>query len=287
MTEIEDQAQPKFLQAPAACGEDLEQVDWTGTVPVRLTDDLHLGIRFDNSDLQQLVTDALGERVAHEVENPAPFYSVRLGTAGRRKKAPLHTLLLGGRPVLSTRDLGRLVRGLGNHVSSHLSSEGYVVEAVPVAAPGGVLLVPTEILAMGRVTDRLLLPAGFRMADVPRVVLNPAKAQVTVPESVVELSVPAARLAAIGATTSEETLPAGTYDLSGWLVQVPAPLLGPLRTVDALRSAAPLIHPPYPAGAQAALDEMRLLVDAIPMTGITWITHDDLVTTVLEAGRAS
>jgi hypothetical protein len=286
MTETVDDAQPTFLQAPAACGEDLEQVDWTGTVPVRLADDLLLGVRFDNADLQQLVTEALGDRVAHEVENPTPFYSVRLGTAGRRKKAPLHNLLLGGRPVLSTRDLGRLVRGLGNHVSSHLTSEGYVVEAVPVAAPGGVVLVPTEVLAMGRVTDRLLLPAGFRMADVPRVVLDPAKAQVTVPEPEVVLSVPTARLEPIGATTTEETLPPGTYDLSGWLVQVPAPLVGPLRTVDALRSAAPLIHPPYPSGAQAALDEMRLLVEAVPMTGVTWITHDDLVTTVLEAGKA-
>lgn len=288
MTQTAEQTEPRFLQAPKACGNDLEQVEWVGTVAVRITDDVSLGIRFDDADVQHVVSEMFGDRVDTTVESPRAYYSVRLGTPGRRKKAPMNYLYLGGRAVLGTRDLTRLVRGVAHHVSAHVpvGRDGYAVDAVPVQTPRGLMLVPQEILSMAGVVDRVLLPAGFQFADVPRATLQPAESRLVVPDPVVDTAAAEAAVMSRGPAGTEATLSPGRYPLVSWLLSVGAPSIGPQRPASALFHATRLLEPPYPAGAQEALADMGSLVSAVPVTGVTWSTPEELVDQVLEAGRA-
>lgn len=284
MTEVREQAEPQFLRAPSACGDQFENVGWTGTIAVQLDEDLHVGVRFNDAAVQEHVTTALGDRVRPQPD-PVPFFSVRLGTPGRRKAAPLHHLYVGARPVLGTRDLGRLLGGLERHLSAQLVPlEGHVAEAVPVRTPRGVLLVPAEILAMAGSVDRLLTPAGFAFADVPRVSLDLGNGTVEVPAPVVDLDADGDRVRTLGPSVAEDRLPAGSHPLAGWLLGVGADQAGSLRRVQGVGHAARTLHTPFPAGAQSTLDGLVALAARVPLTGIAWATHDELVTQVLQAG---
>lgn len=285
MTEQVEQQQRRFVAAPSTCGSEFDDISWTGTVAVHLRDELHLGVRFNDEGVQAHVAAALGDRVRDHAD-ASPAYSVRLGKAGRRKAAPLHHLYYGGRPVLGTRDLGRLLGGVARHLSPLLEPlDGLLVNAAAVRTPRGVLLVPADVPGMTGSVDRLLVPEGFTFADVPRPVLHPDDATVEVPAPVVDVSATPDELAGLGPSTSEEQLPAGRYPIAGWLLSVPADETGPLRPAVAVAHAVRLLETPYPSGAQAALDGMVALAARVPMTGVSWATPDELVGQVLEAGR--
>ncbi|HYH29308.1 MAG TPA: hypothetical protein VD903_02895 [Pseudonocardia sp.] len=283
MTDVVDEAAPKFVRAPSTCGDEFENVAWAGTLAVRVRDDVHVGVRFNDGALMEHVAASLGDRVV-DLPDAVPYYSVRLGTPGRRKAAPLHHFYVGARPLLGTRDLTRLVRGISQHLSAQVAvPEGHVVNAVPVQTPAGVLLVPQEILAMPGSVDRLLTSAGFAFADVPHATLDLAAGTVHVPEPVVTLS---DDVAGLGPSVDEPRLEPGDHPLAGWLLAVGADQVGPLRPAVSVAYAARLIEPPFPDGAQATLDGLFSLVGRIPFTGITWATHDELVGEVRDAGLA-
>ena len=288
MTATVESAGQRYLRPPSSCGTEFAQLEWTGTAAVRLDDDLHVGLRFNSPAVQDVVVAGLGDRVAPDVLDPTPYYSVRLGTPGRRRATPLHYLYLGSKPVLGTRDVARLLRGLGNHLEPHLvgEPEGYVVDAVPVLSPRGMLLAPRALPPMARAVDRLLLPAGFGLADVPSVAVEPGSATVVVHAPALDLVPGADRIAALGPSLPEPTVAPGRYPLAGWLVQVPADQAGPLRPAAAVLHTTGLVHPPYPFGAQAALEAMSALTERAPVTGVAWTADEDLVTQVLDAGRA-
>jgi len=282
----------RFLAAPSTCGTEFDDVAWTGTIAVRVHDDKLIGIRFNDDAVLEHVRSALGDLVV-DVPNPKAYYSVRLGTPGRRKAAPLHHLYFGARPVLGTRDLRRLLGGLEQHLTPHIrleaddeSSQGYVVQAVPVATPRGVLLVPTDILQMTGSVDRLLTPAGYAFADVPRAVVDFASATVRVRTPVVDLASADDRVAALGPSAPEQRLAPGTHPIVGWLLSVNGDQATPLRPAVAVAHTARLLAPPFPDGAQAALDALASMTASIPMTGVTWATNDELVTAVLDAGAS-
>lgn len=287
MTQAVEVTAAQFLRPPSACGDEFERVSWSGTVAVHIKDDVHLGLRFNNADLQRLVTAALGDRVVPELVDAPPFYSARVGTPGRRKAAPMHHLYLGARPVLGTRDLLRLVAGIGSHISAHLPTvrTGYVVDAIPVMTPRGVMLVPQEILSMSGATDRVLMPAGFRFADVPRCEIDLADASIIVPDQLVESQISRDDVAAIAPSQPEAWLQPGRYPLAQWLLSVRADLVGPLRPAAAVLYGARLLDPPFPSGAQAALDDLLSLATRVPMTGITWTSHEEMIAAVLAAGQ--
>lgn len=287
MSEQVEQTERRFVRAPSTCGSEFDDIAWTGTVAVHLKDDLHLGLRFNDEALQAHVTRALGDRVRPDVE-ASPAYSVRLGKAGRRKAAPLHHLYYGGRPVLGTRDLDRLLRGVAHHLSQLLDQvDGLLVNAVPVSTPRGVLLVPGDVPGMTGSVDRLLTPEGFGFADAPRVVLHTDDSTVEVPGPVVDLSASPDERAELGPSVSEPQLAVGRYPLVGWLLSVPADQTGPLRPAVAVAHAARLLETPFPSGAQAALDGLVAMAGRVPMTGVSWATPDELVGQVREAGLGS
>jgi len=286
MTEQVEQDERRFVKAPSTCGSEFDDIAWTGTLAVHLEEDLHVGVRFNDAGVQDHVAAALGDRV-RDGATASPTYSVRLGTPGRRKAAPLHHLYFGGRPVLGTRDLGRLLGGLARHLSPLLEQPpGLLVTAVPVRTPRGVLLVPADVLGMTGSVDRLLVPEGYAFADVPQVLLHPDDGTVEVPAPVVDLDASPEQLAALGPSVNEERLPAGRYPVAGWLLSVPAEQTGALRPAVAVGHASRLLRTPFPSGAQAALDAMVTLAGRVPMTGVSWATPDDLVGQVRDAGRA-
>lgn len=286
MTQVDNDA-VRFVPAPSTCGSEFDDIAWTGTVAVHVRDDLHLGLRFNDEAVQAHVAEALGPMVRDSAEQVPVAYSVRLGARGRRKAAPLHHLYYGGRPVLGTRDLGRLLGGIERHLSPMIAPpEGLLVNAVPVRTPRGVLLVPTDVLGMTGSVDRMLVPEGFAFADVPRVVLHPDDGTLEVPAPVLDLTPPADALAALGPSVSEERLEPGRYPIAGWLLAVAADQVGPLRPTVAVAHAARLLETPFPRGAQAALDALVALGARVPMVGVSWATPDELVGQVLDAGRA-
>lgn len=280
------EVQQRFVAAPSTCGSEFDDIAWTGTIAVHVEDDLHVGVRFNDAAVQQHVTEALGDRVRPDVQASAA-YSVRLGTPGRRKAAPLHHLYYGGRPVLGTRDLGRLLGGLARQLSPLLDPPtGLQVNAVPVRTPRGVLMVPADVVGMSGSVDRLLTPQGYAFADVPRPLLHPEDGTVEVPAPTVDLDVSADRLAALGPSVEEPRLEAGRHPVAGWLLAVAADQAGELRPATAVGHLARLLEVPFPSGAQSALDGMVALAARVPVTGVSWATPDELVTQVLDAGRA-
>lgn len=284
MTDVAEETAPRFMRAPSTCGDEFENVSWAGVLAVRVGEDSHLGLRFNDAALMEHVAASLGDRVV-DVPDPVPYYNVRLGTPGRRKAAPLHHLYLGSRPLLGTRDLTRLLQGISQHLSAHVAvPEGHVVNAVPVRTQRGVLLVPQEILAMPGSVDRLLTSEGFAFADVPRATLDLRAGTVGVPEPVVQVSASADEVAALGPSQAEERLEPGDHPLAGWLLAVGADQVGLLRPAVAVAYAARLIDPPFPEGAQTTLEGLVLLAGRIPFTGISWATHDELVGEVRDAG---
>jgi hypothetical protein len=286
MTEQVDRDERQFLTAPSTCGSEFDDIAWTGTVAVHLRDDLHVGIRFNDDGVQAHVAAALGDRASHHPE-AAPAYSVRLGTPGRRGAAPLHHLYHGGRPVLGTRDLGRLLGGVARHLSPLIAPvEGLVVNAVPVGTPRGVLLVPADVPGMTGSVDRLLVAEGFAFADVPRPLLHPGEGTVEVPAPVLDIPATPEELTRLGPSVAEQRLPPGRHPIAGWLVPVAADQVGPLPRAAAVAHAARQLDPPFPRGAQAALDDVVALVARVPVTGVSWATPDELVTRVRDAGRA-
>lgn len=277
-----------FLRPPTACGSEFEQVDWAGTVAVHLEGDKHLGLRFNDAAVQEAVTRALGDRVVPDLE-PVPYYSLKLGTPGRRRKTPMHALYLGPRPVLGTRDLGRLLDGLGLHLSAQVTRrssghDGYVVDGLALRSPRGVLLVPGQLMAMANVIDRVLVGSGFAFADAPYVQLDPARREVVVPEPVVPVRVPGDELDRLGPSADEERLAPGRYPLAGWLMSVGDEEAGPLRKAKALLYGARLLVTPFPRGAQAALDDLAGLFSDLEATGVAWASEEELVEAVRAAG---
>ncbi len=284
MSDQVERAEQRFVAAPSTCGSEFDDIDWTGTIAVHLKDDLHLGLRFNDEALQAHVAEALRDRVRDDVD-ASPAYSVRLGKGGRRKAAPLHHLYYGGRPVLGTRDVTRLLRGVAQHLSQLLEPvAGLLVNAVPVRTPRGVLLVPGDVSGMTGSVDRLLTPEGFGFADAPRVVLHPDDATVEVPASVVDVSVNPDEVTRFGRSVSEPQLAVGRYPVAGWLLAVPADETGSLRPAVAVAHAARLLETPFPSGAQAALDGLVAMAALVPITGVTWATPDELVRQVRDAG---
>jgi hypothetical protein len=288
-TEVADSPTATFLRPPSACGSEFERLDWTGTVAVHVEGDKHLGLRFNDAAVQQAVTRALGDRVVADL-TPVPYYSLKLGTPGRRHKTPMHYLYLGPRPVLGTRDLGRLLDGLALHLSAQVTRrsptghEGYLVDALAVRTPNGVLLVPAQLMAMANVVDRVLVGAGFALADAPYVQLDPARREVVVPEPVVPIAVPDEELSGLGPSASEERLAPGRYPLAGWLMKTGADEAGPLRKAKALLYGAGLLVTPFPRGAQAALEDLLDLFDDVGATGVAWSSEEELVEAVRLSG---
>jgi hypothetical protein len=286
MTEHVVQGERRYVAAPTTCGSEFDDITWTGTLAVHLHDDLHVGIRFSDEGVRAHVAAALGDRARDHSDAP-PAYSVRLGRPGRRKAAPLHHLYHGGRPVLGTRDLGRLLGGLARHLSPLLEPvPGLGVDAVPVGTPRGVLLVPAGVPGLTGSVDRLLVPAGLTFADVPRSVLHPDEGAVEVPAPVVEITATPDELARLGPSVTEDRLPAGRHVIAGWLVPVAADHVGPLTGAAAVGHAARQLAAPFPGGAQAALDGVVALVEQVPVTGVSWATPDELVSRVRDAGLA-
>lgn len=275
----------RFLAPPSACGDELEQVDWAGTLAVHLHDEIYVGIRCSSAPLLDALARCLRHRVLEDVSAPA-FYSLRLGTAGRRSTAPLHHLHEGGRAVLATRDVRRLVHGLAQHLNGQLprDTSRLVVEAVPVDTPRGVLLVPQEILNMTRPSHRLLTGGGYRLADVPRVVLEPGCPHVVVPDPYTAADLTSFDLIPPGVPVHEPVLEPGRYPLAGWLLRVGPDRVGPLPAFEAAALIAHLLPPPYPDGAQSAIETILDTVVRIPTTGVTWSTGDELVAAVVTAG---
>ena len=284
---LEDQAddEPTFLRPPSACGTEFEQVDWTGTISVHLRDNVYAGVRFNDPGMQEAVTHGLGDRVVEGLE-PIPYYTLRIGTPGRRAKTPLHYLYIGTRPVVASRDLSRLVDGLAAHLSAEtdLSPDGYLAYAAAVMTPRGMFLAPGELVTMAKAFDRVLRPAGFSIVDVPAVRLDLDRRQVIVAEPVVPVSVGAATLGALGPSVPEAKVAPGSYDLAGWLMGVGADEVGPLRPAKAVLYATRMLRTPFPHGAQAAVDGVSRMVSELQVEGVNWASDEELIQAVRDAG---
>jgi hypothetical protein len=291
MTDIpegDDVERVSFLRAPSACGTEFDQVDWAGTLTVRFQDDKHAGLRFNDKRLMEAVALQLEDRV-RDFDPPAPpYYSIKLNAPTRRSKTPMHYVYLGPRPVVGTRDVARLLDGLATHLGQHFDkarTDAYMCSAVPVLTPAGILLVPGDLNLMSKVVDRVLRPAGYEIAEVPFVYLDPAAGEVEIPQPPLGLRLDDDTRAALPASAAEARLGPGRYKIDRWLMPVSADDAGPLRHAKAVLYGTRSIRAPFPRGAQAAVDDVARLTDDVPVTGVAWSSDEGLVQAVLQAGR--
>lgn len=286
--EVDDSAEPTFLRPPSACGTEFEQVAWVGTLAVHLLDRKYAGIQFNDQRLMDAVARRLGDRVTEPEGNVPAYYSVKLNAPTRRRQNPMHYVYLGARPVVGTRDVSRLLDGLAAHVGQHLevATDVYTSHGIPVRTPAGVLLVPSDLLLMSKVVDRVLRPAGYVTADVPFVHLDLDAAAVVVPESALSLKLDEATIAALPASEADQALAPGRYPIARWLVPVGAEEAGPLRHAQAVLHVTRSLKTPFPHGAQAAVNDVARVAKDVPVLGVTWASDEELVQAVLEAGRS-
>jgi hypothetical protein len=265
-------------------------MDWAGACTVRLDDDSRFGVRCSSPELLAVVKRALASRLVPEEEAPA-YYSLRLGAPSRRTKHPLHYLYHGGRAILATRDVGRLLESLmrliGDLASNPDGRTGLRIYSTALTTPDGrTFLVPNDLQLVPKDVEKSLTAKGYRLADLPRVEVDPTGPELVLERPDVGIDWSALepdQLTDIAASATEPTLAYGRHRLAGWLLSVPEEQAGSLRPALAIAQVARLVDAPFRGGAAQVLDELSHVVRAIPVTGLPHAGADQQVEQIIAA----
>lgn len=281
-------AQLTALRPPAACGQEMEHIDWAGSSVYRVGQVL-AGVRFDSAELHALVDEALAEHVMRDDEAPA-YFSLRLGKRSRRRSvAPLHHVYVGGQPVFGSRDIKRIVGALVNLLGASLPREdnGLLhIQTVVVGSSSGAVLAPPDLLSMTKPVDKMLTSAGVALSDGAAVGLDVATGEVVIEPAPLDVAwsvLNGERLDPVGHSADEPRLAPGRYPVHRWLVSSGPDAVGPQRRAAAAQQVARHLATPLPSGAQRALNDAVEAARAVDISGVNWSTPDELVETVADA----
>ena len=250
-------------------------------------DGLHLGVRSTTTLADEVLRVALANYLVANVEAP-PNYSVQLGEPANSGAAGFHFLYRSSASVVRTRDAHRVFRALVTYLSSHrvCAEPGLVgVHAVTLVAGDRAVLAPGVLRQWPELIERRLNARGLRFADTPWALVDPARAEVVVPEP--SLDVDWSALEALDSLTGGRDRPdppvePGRYPLVGWAFWLGADRAGPLSRAQALVQALPLrIDATDTAGGveglQRALDEVAMVMRKVEPAAITAEDPADLV----------
>jgi hypothetical protein len=207
-----------------------------------------------------LLQRALADEVSTEVP-PFANYSLR----PRDNGSAFHWLYRGGCAAIRTRDAGRLLAGLEQHLSGHGEVEEGMLPTTLTAiitATGRAIVLPSLAEDVARF-DRPLRAAGGRLLDAPRTIIDPAAGTVVVPSPSVQLEVTArAELAAhLGSGADEGCVDPGTYPLAAWILPHDGAAAPSLLAAHLLESLTPAHRArPLPLDAIGALARSTRIV---------------------------
>lgn len=167
---------------------------------------------------------ALLDAYVAEVEGAPANYSVsvRDRSTDAPSARPVHQLHRSTRAVARSRSPGRILRALLHHLDAvlHPPAPGLLaVRALPLVAGDRVVLAPARLGRDLAAVLPLLRRAGLRLADVPYATVDPARAELIVPELALELQPAAARRLEDlerSAGADDGAVAPGRYPLAGW-----------------------------------------------------------------------
>lgn len=214
-----------------------------------------------------------------------PNYSVRL--AGAAEKSParaFHFLYRNSAPLIRTRDAQRLVRGLFSYLSSHDENVParllHVHGAALVSDRGDALIAPGVLRQWAPQVERRLKRKGLSFTDAPRVLVDPDRHEVIVPE--VGLDVDWSALAELeslapGGRPDPPVRP-GRYPLAGWAFFGQG---DSLSRAQAVALGAGLTTDSGDLGMQGTLDALARVMRNIEPTQLDWDDPANLVAPLL------
>ncbi|HEV3400474.1 MAG TPA: hypothetical protein VG078_01535 [Acidimicrobiales bacterium] len=182
---------------------------------------VRVGVRATSEGLLELLRQAFGPYVVAGAYAPADL-SVQVGPRGDGGKARgFHLLFRGGQRVLRTRDPDRLARALVAHVWAHQPVAGGVLSlpGVALVRDGEGLAACLAVRSSFDLIERRLNANGLVLVDEPFVLIDPATAELVVPERAVAVDWSAlGRVEEVvgGQRRVEPAAEPGRYRLAAW-----------------------------------------------------------------------
>lgn len=279
-------------EPPSPARDELDRLSWAGTTTFRIGP-WYVGVRCSTREVEELLRRALPAHVADGVETP-PNYSVVAALPPKSHRSPreLHFLYRSQDPVIRSRTLSRLVRGLLSHLSAHLEEEPdplLRVRGVPLVAGTTAILAPRELLAdLGRIEPRLR-QEGVRVLDLPYATVDPATAELVVPPPAVEHDPDVLEeLDVVESPTRPEEEGAvvpGRYPIKAWVLST-GDTAGPLPVATALAGAFPALVDPSRIGVRRGFAELAGLLARTTPVRLSPTRPADLARRLRELARA-
>lgn len=271
--------------APAVCGgggsEGSDGFKWTGTATYRFGE-FHVGIRY-NVDSTAEMLDRLFPGLRVEDSRAPDNYSVILQDSLNRTRE-FNLLLQGQRYLVRSRTRARVLRGLLNHLSAELNYPEQPLLGLRTSAVvqnGRAIVLPALVSNWINAVQPRLNRLGIQIVDLPWLLIDPASAEMVVPEPLVgydhgvldELD---------GADRLGSELPPvlpGRYPLQAWVVPT-GDVEGPLSSARGLVETVPLLMVPHDT-VEAAARALVQLFEKVEPTG-AWLDRPAVLTEFLQ-----
>lgn len=276
----------RYLPAPGAmCGPGggggaSRGTNWQG-VRAYAFGDHHVGIKYDDDRTAEVLDHLFAGARGDDARAPENF-AVALGgtptTKGAGASRSLKLLVRGSQQLVRSRSRARVLAGLLQYLSADLAAPEprddslLSVFATPAVSDGRAVLLPAGLLSHLKQLQPRFAKIGVTMVDTPRVLVDPATAELVVPEPTIPFD--ATVLDDVDADVKlGAELPwvrAGRYPLHAWLVIRGPEDGGPLSPGVALTSMFGLVF--EIETTERTLEVVRLLTDMMERVTVsaTW-----------------
>jgi len=248
-------AAPGAMCGPGGGGSASNSTKWEGLRAYEFGEH-HVGIKYDDAETADVLDRLFPGARVDDLRAPEN-YSVALGgtptTKGAGASRSLKLLVRGGRQLVRSRSSARVLAGLLQHLSAELTQGAAAddsllrVYATPAVADGRAVLLPAGLVDHVKQLQPRFAKAGVTLVDTPEVFVDPATAELVVPEPTIPYD--AALLEEVdagpdGGVKLGSELPwvrPGRYPLQSWLVVRSPDAIGPVSPGIALTSALGLV----------------------------------------------
>ncbi len=276
---------PGAMCGPGGGGGASNSTQWEG-IRAYAFGEYHVGLKYDDADTAA-VLDRLFPGARVDDPRAAENYAVALGgtptTKGAGSSRSLKLLVRGSQQLVRSRSSARVLAGLLQHLSADLvpgaaaDDSRLRVYATPAVADGRAVLLPAGLVDHVKQLQPRFAKAGVTLVDTPEVLVDPATAELVVPEPAIPYDAAVLDEVDLGVKLGSE-LPwvrPGRYPLQSWLVVRGPDALGPVSPGIALTSALGLVF---------GIDDMDRTVEVVGLlTGLlervvvraTWYENPD------------
>lgn len=248
-------AAPGAMCGPGGGGGASNSTHWEGIRAYEFGEH-HIGVKYDDAETAAVLDRLFPGAQVDDLRAPEN-YAVALGgtptTKGTGSSRSLRLLVRGAQQLVRSRSSARVLAGLLQHLSAELAPGAAAddsllrVYATPAVADGRALLLPAGLVDHVKQLQPRFAKVGVTLVDTPEVFVDPATAELVVPEPTIPYD--AAVLDEVdagpdGGVKLGSELPwirPGRYPLQSWLVVRSPDALGPVSPGIALTSALGLV----------------------------------------------